>query len=103
MSTHADASSVASRGRAARRTTSWIGGLRARGVARLVLAPFAALALLAAIACSDADPTSVTQPVPVATVTVSPGIQTLVIGATATLTAALADAAGKPITGRPIT
>jgi len=103
MSTHADASSVASRGRAARRTTSWIGGLRARGVARLVLAPFAALALLAAIACSDDDPTSVTQPVPVATVTVSPGIQTLVIGATATLTAALADAAGKPITCRPIT
>jgi uncharacterized protein YjdB len=106
MSTHTDASFVASHRRAARRTTRWIGGLRARGVvARLVLAPFAALALLAAIACSDSndDPAPVTPPVPVATVTVSPGIQTLIVGASATLTATLADAAGNPITGRPIT
>ena len=79
---------------------------RARGVVRAMLSPFAALALLVAIACSDSDPASPPPPpppVPVATVAVSPGMQTVVIGATATLTATLADAAGKPITGRPIT
>ena len=103
MSSHTDDSFVASRGRTARRTSSWIGGLRVRGIARLVLSPVGALTLLAAIACSGDDPTAVTQPVAVATVTVSPGSQTLVVGATATLTATLADAAGNPITGRPIT
>ncbi|HUQ80290.1 MAG TPA: Ig-like domain-containing protein [Gemmatimonadaceae bacterium] len=90
MSTHTD-------------TSFRIHAARARRFVRLLLSPFAALALLVAIACSDSDPSSVTQPVPVATVTVSPLTQTLAVGATATLTAALADAAGKPITGRPIT
>jgi Tol biopolymer transport system component/uncharacterized protein YjdB len=71
--------------------------------ARLFFRPIAALALLVAIACSDNDPAVVTPPAPVATVTVSPATQTLVVGATATLTATLADAAGKPITGRAIT
>jgi uncharacterized protein YjdB len=60
--------------------------------------------LLVAIACSGDDPAGTNPPpAPVATVTVSPRTQTLSVGQTATLTAALADAAGQPITGRPVT
>lgn len=105
MSTHTDASFIPSHGQAVGRTASWIAGPRARGVARLVLSPFAALSLLAAIACSDSDAVGTTPPppVPIATVTVAPGTQTLVIGAAGTLTASLADAAGNPITGRTVT
>ena len=73
-------------------------------LARRTFSPFAALALLVALACSsDSTPAGPPAPNPVATVTVSPATQTLTVGGTATLTAALADAAGKPITGRTVT
>ena len=98
MSTHAD---FPSRG-SARQAGFWLRSIHSIRLARLTLAPFAALALLVAIACSDSDPAGVPAPAPVATVTVTPLTQTLVVGATGTLTAALADAAGKPITGRAI-
>ena len=75
---------------------------RSRGITRLALYPFAAVALLVAIACSDSDG-GTAPPAPVASVTVSPATQSLVVGSTANLTAALADAAGKPLTGRSIT
>jgi Tol biopolymer transport system component len=61
------------------------------------------LALLVAIACSDDAPSAPATPAPVATVTVSPLTQTIIVGQTTTLTAALADAAGNPITGRAVT
>ena len=73
-----------------------------RRLARIALSPFAAIALLAAIACSDSEDVVTTPPAPVASVTVSPATQSIVIGASATLTAALADASGKPLTGRTI-
>lgn len=69
---------------------------------KLLLAPFAALALLVAIACSDDAPAGVPAPKPVATVTVTPNAKAMLVGATTTLVAQLADAAGNPITGRPI-
>ncbi|MDF2772023.1 MAG: hypothetical protein K0S86_1517, partial [Geminicoccaceae bacterium] len=62
---------------------------------------FALLALLVAIACSDDSPTG-PETLPVASVTVSPATGSLVVGATTTLTAALADANGRPITGRSV-
>jgi Tol biopolymer transport system component/uncharacterized protein YjdB len=67
-----------------------------------VLSPLTAIALLGAIACSDGGDAGTTPPAPVATVTVSPATQTLVVGGTATLTATLTDAAGKPLTGRAV-
>jgi uncharacterized protein YjdB len=71
---------------------------------RLTRRTFTALALLVALACSgDNAPAGPSAPKPVATVTVSPATQTLTVGGTATLTAVLADAAGKPITGRTVT
>ena len=71
---------------------------------RRTFTPLAALALLVALACSgDNAPVGTPAPKPVATVTVSPATQTLTVGGTGTLTAALADAAGKPITGRTVT
>ena len=104
MSTHTDVPSLRP---TTRRAASWlriISNIRNVRLSRLTLAPFAALALLVAMACSDDDPaTAPPPPVPVATVTVTPLTQTLVVGATGTLTATLADAAGRPITGRPIT
>ena len=69
---------------------------------KLLLSPFAALALLVAIACSDDDPAGVPAPKPVATVTVTPNAKTVLVGATTTLVAQLADAAGNPITDRQI-
>ena len=75
---------------------------RSRGITCLALYPFAAVALLVAIACSDSDG-GTAPPALVASVTVSPATQSLVVGSTANLTAALADAAGKPLTGRSIT
>ena len=48
---------------------------------KLLLAPFAALALLVAIACSDDDPASVPVPKPVATVTVTPNAKAMLVGA----------------------
>jgi uncharacterized protein YjdB len=99
MSTHTDASSS---GRTVRRAGSWIRGSRASRIARLVFYPFAAVAMLVAIACSDSD-AGTAPPAPVASVTVSPATQSIVVGTTATLTAALADAAGKRLTGRTVT
>jgi Tol biopolymer transport system component len=61
----------------------------------------AALALLVAIACSDDSPSAPVS-IPVASVTVNPTAHSLVVGTSTTLTAALADANGRPITGRPI-
>jgi Tol biopolymer transport system component/uncharacterized protein YjdB len=70
---------------------------------RRIFGSFATLLLLVAIACSDNDPSSAPQgPAPVATVTVTPSAQTLAIGGTTTLTAALADAGGRPLSGRTI-
>jgi Tol biopolymer transport system component/uncharacterized protein YjdB len=70
-------------------------------MARRILSPFAMLALLVAIACSDDSPSG-PETTPVASVSVSPATQSLVVGATATFTAALTDANGRPITGRPV-
>jgi uncharacterized protein YjdB len=83
-------------------TQTLIYSRRIRRVTRLMLSPFAALALLVAIACSDNDPAGTPAPTPVAKVTVAPATQTLVIGASTTLTASLFDAAGKPISGRTV-
>jgi Tol biopolymer transport system component len=58
--------------------------------------------LLVAIACSDDDPAGVPAPKPVATVTVTPNAKAVLVGATTTLVAQLADAAGNPITDRQI-
>jgi Tol biopolymer transport system component/uncharacterized protein YjdB len=73
-----------------------------RRLARIALSPLATIALLVAIACSDSGDTGTTPPAPVASVTISPATQSLVVGSTAVLTAALADASGRPLTGRPI-
>jgi len=70
--------------------------------ARRLLSPFATLALLVAIACSD-EPSTGPESVPVAVVTVTPATQALLVGNTATLTATLTDASGRPIGDRPIT
>lgn len=69
---------------------------------KLLLTPFAVLALLVAIACSDDDPASVPAPKPVATVTVTPNAKTMVVGSTTALVAQLADADGNPISDRPV-
>src|SRR5688500_7057691 len=101
MSTIAD---LPSRARAARRASISSRPRWTSRFTRMLVSPFAALALLVAIACSDSDPTETNPPpVPVASVTVSPLTQTLTVGETGALTAALADAAGRPITGRAIT
>ena len=70
---------------------------------KLLLAPFAVLALLVAMACADDDPAGVPAPKPVATVSVTPSVKTIVAGTTTTLVAQLADAAGNPITDRTVT
>ena len=70
---------------------------------RQLLSSLATLALLVAIACSDDSPSpSGPEASPVASVTVSPATQTLSVGANTTLTATLADANGRPITGRTL-
>ena len=95
--------SLPSRGQPARAATTWNRSRWSSHLRRIVASPFAALALLVAMACSDDDPAGTAPPpAPVATVTVTPRTQTLTIGQTTTLTAALADAAGNPITGRLI-
>lgn len=71
-------------------------------IRKLLFAPFAVLALMVAIACADDGPAGVPVPKPVAVVTVTPNARTVVPGATTTLVAQLADAAGNPITDRPI-
>lgn len=94
------AAGITVRGSIAQHAARWFTTLVRLRTAR-VRSPFATLALLAAIACSD-DPASVEGPRPVASVTVAPAAQSLTVGQSATLTASLADASGGPITGRPI-
>lgn len=59
--------------------------------------------LLSAVACSSAEITSAASSAPVASVSVSPAADTLLVGDTQQLTAVLKDAQGKPVTSRPVT
>jgi Tol biopolymer transport system component/uncharacterized protein YjdB len=95
------AGEASARASMARHATRWFATLTRAGAARRILSPFAMLALLVAIACSDDSPAG-PETVPVASVTVSPATRSLVTGASATLSAALADASGRPITGRAV-
>jgi Tol biopolymer transport system component len=95
------AAEIAVRGSIARYAARWFSALVHARAARRMLSPFTALALLVAIACSDDTPAG-PQPIPVASVTVSPATQTMTVASSATLTASLADASGRPITGRVV-
>jgi hypothetical protein len=63
----------------------------------------AAFTLAASAACAGDDSVTGPSTVPVASVTVTAPAPTVVAGQTATLTATVADAAGRPLTGRTIT
>ena len=89
------------RGSTTRFASRWFSPLVRARVAWRALSPFAALALLVAIACSD-DATTGPVTVPVASVTVTPSAHTLVVGANAALTVSMADASGRPISGRAV-
>ena len=92
-------------GRSARGTSAIPGWNRSAWSARITRAlvtPFAMLALLVALACSDNDPSQPSAPAPVATVTVSPATQTLTVGQTGALAALLRDADGNTLSGRAI-
>ena len=95
------AGDTSARGLIAGYATRWYSTIMRARVARRSLSPLALLALLVAIACSDDSPAG-PETTPVASLTVSPANKSLVVGTTATLTAALADADGRPITGRPV-
>lgn len=95
------AGDTSARGLIAGHATRWYSTIMRARTARRILSPFAMLALLVAIACSDDSPSG-PETSPVASVTVSPATRSLIVGNTATLTAALADANGRPISGRPV-
>ena len=89
------------RGSIAQYAHRWFSTLTHARYTRRLPYRFATLALLVAIACSDESSTG-PERAPVASVTVAPTAQALVVGNTAPLTATLADANGRPINGRPI-
>ena len=89
------------RGSTARYAPRWFSTLIRVRHARRVLSPFAAMALLIAIACSD-DSTTGPEIVPVASVTVAPAARTLAGGRNTTLAATVADAGGRPLSGRAV-
>ena len=95
------AAGLSIRGSITQYISRWFSTLTRTGHVRSAFSPFAALALLAAIACSD-DPSTGPETIPVASVTVTPATHPLVVGSTTTIAATLADANGRPISGRAV-
>ena len=95
------AAGMSARGSITQYTSRWFSTLTRTRHVRRALSPFAALALLVAIACSD-DPSTGPETIPVASVTVTPATHSLVVGSTTTLAATLADANDRPISGRAV-